>query len=54
MKYKKIILEGNSTQEEPIKIYLYDEKYIYYAYNNFNIKSDKQGKQNGKRNNRSD
>ena len=50
MKYEKIILEGNSTQENPIKIFLYDGKYVYYAYNNFNIKSDNQGKSNGKRN----
>ena len=54
MKYEKIILEGNSTQENPIKIYLYDESYVYYAYNNVNIKSDNQGKSNGRTNNRSD
>lgn len=54
MSYEKIILEGNSTQEEPIKIYLYDEYYLYQAYNNFAIKSENQGNEHGRNNNRSD
>jgi hypothetical protein len=46
----KLILSGNSTQESPDKVYIYDGKYLYLGYHNLKSK----GKEHGRTNNRSD
>jgi hypothetical protein len=51
----KLILSGNSTQESPDKVYIYDGKYLYLGYQNFDINNLKsKGKEHGRTNNRSD
>ena len=33
----KFILSGNSTQENPDKVYVYDGKYLYLGYQSLDI-----------------
>ena len=51
----KLILSGNSTQENPDKVYVYDGKYLYLGYQNLDINNLKsKGKEHGRTNNRFD
>jgi hypothetical protein len=51
----KLILSGNSTQESPDKVYIYDGEYLYLGYQNLDINNLKsKGKEHGRTNNRSD
>ena len=51
----KLILSGNSTQESPDKVYIYDGKYLYLGYQNLDINNLKsKGNEHGRSDNRSD
>ena len=51
----KLILSGNSTQENPDKVYVYDGKYLYLGYQNLDINNLKsKGNEHGRTSNRFD
>lgn len=51
----KLILSGNSTQESPDKVYIYNGKYLYLGYQNLDINNLKsKGIEHGRSDNRSD
>jgi hypothetical protein len=51
----KLILSGNSTQECPDKVYIYDGKYLYLGYQNIDINNLKsKGNEHGRNKHRSD